>query len=262
MTDSELIDVIKDLARQLPAPHVEGLADAVEQYGLFEEAAVSSALGATPIPAVAHHADRLVRAWRRSPEVPGIAVAMALRAASSAAADERESEKVEIAWTGPKTSAVPVRLTRQVLLEIIEEVARELWIVSFAAYRVDDIVAALKAAAARGAAIRLVLEMEEAEGGTLSFGAAGAFDELRGVASFLAWPLDRRPALEKGRAALHAKAAIADERLAFVTSANLTGHALSQNMELGLLVRGGNVPKQLAVHFRRLLAAGILSEIG
>jgi len=53
------------------------------------------------------------------------------------------------------------------------------------------------------------------------------------------WPTDRRPVLEHGHAALHAKAAVADDYLAFVTSANLTGHALSENIELGVLLRGG-----------------------
>lgn len=261
MTSAELIDVIQDVARHLPASHVNGLASAIVAYDSFEEAAVRSALSAVPVPTVAYHADRVMRAWRASPDVPGIAVAMALRAASLAAAEARAGERVEVAWTGPKTDVVPVRLTRQVLLEIIEEAQRELWIVSFAAYRVDDIVTALKGAADRGAAIRLVLELEEAAGGTLGFDAAQAFRELRGVASFLAWPVDKRPVLERGRAALHAKAAVADERIAFVTSANLTGHALSQNMELGLVVRGGSIPKQLAAHFRQLLASGILSEI-
>ena len=41
---------------------------------------------------------------------------------------------------------------------------------------------------------------------------------------------------------MHAKAAIADKRAALATSANLTGHALDLNMELGLIVRGGPVP--------------------
>lgn len=39
-----------------------------------------------------------------------------------------------------------------------------------------------------------------------------------------------------------------DDRLAFVTSAHLTECALDRNMELGLLVRGGAVPKLLADH--------------
>jgi phosphatidylserine/phosphatidylglycerophosphate/cardiolipin synthase-like enzyme len=40
------------------------------------------------------------------------------------------------------------------------------------------------------------------------------------------------------------QAAAADDHTALVTSANLTGHALTQNMELGFLVRGGSIPKR------------------
>jgi cardiolipin synthase len=61
--------------------------------------------------------------------------------------------------------------------------------------------------------------------------------------------------------AMHAKAAIADEQVAFVTSANLTGSAIEANMELGLLVRGGAVPRRLARHFRALMGAGHLEEV-
>ena len=60
---------------------------------------------------------------------------------------------------------------------------------------------------------------------------------------------------------MHAKAAIADEQVAFVTSANLTGSAIEANMELGLLVRGGAVPRRLARHFRALMGAGHLEEV-
>jgi phosphatidylserine/phosphatidylglycerophosphate/cardiolipin synthase-like enzyme len=261
MTEGTLIEVIGEVVETVPPMHVESLAEAIARYPCFEQGAVQAVVNAVPVPGVAHHAARLMGAWKGWAEVPGVAVALALRAASLAAAAERERQRVEVVWTGPTTGEVPVRLTRQVLLEVIQDAQHELWIVSFAAYRVEEIVAALKAVAARGVRVRLVLEQDEETGGTLTFAAADAFEELSGAVSFLAWPQEKRPQLEKGRAALHAKAAVADERIAFVTSANLTGHALSRNMELGLLVRGGSVPRQLSAHFRQLVAQGILAEI-
>ena len=59
---------------------------------------------------------------------------------------------------------------------------------------------------------------------------------------------------------MHAKGVVVDESAAFVTSANLTGHALDENMELGVLVRGGAVPRRLASHFRSLADAGVIRE--
>jgi phosphatidylserine/phosphatidylglycerophosphate/cardiolipin synthase-like enzyme len=55
---------------------------------------------------------------------------------------------------------------------------------------------------------------------------------------------------------MHAKAAVADCRVAFLSSANLTEAALERNMELGVLIRGGNLP----VAIDRLIDALVESE--
>jgi phosphatidylserine/phosphatidylglycerophosphate/cardiolipin synthase-like enzyme len=60
---------------------------------------------------------------------------------------------------------------------------------------------------------------------------------------------------------MHAKCAVADRRLAFVTSANLTGAAMTDNMELGLVVRGGDVPKRISNHFDALIGTGTLKAL-
>jgi phosphatidylserine/phosphatidylglycerophosphate/cardiolipin synthase-like enzyme len=65
-----------------------------------------------------------------------------------------------------------------------------------------------------------------------------------------AW-IDRSPRFVDGR--VHAKAAIADGNVAFLTSANLTGHALEKNMEAGVLINGGDVPKGLRSHLHALI---------
>jgi cardiolipin synthase A/B len=57
---------------------------------------------------------------------------------------------------------------------------------------------------------------------------------------------------------LHAKCAVADDDLLFITSANLTEFAMNLNMELGILVRGGELPGQVRLHFERLIGAGAL----
>ncbi len=38
---------------------------------------------------------------------------------------------------------------------------------------------------------------------------------------------------------------------------NLTGYALNLNMEMGLLVRGGNLPGRAAGHLKRLIEEGV-----
>jgi cardiolipin synthase len=109
--------------------------------------------------------------------------------------------------------------------------------------------------------VHLVLETDEAGGGTLTVDAATAFASLNTVVTFWVWPANKRPLLAAGRASLHAKAAIADDHTALVTSANLTGHGINENMELGLLVRGGPVPPRLAAHFGQLMTDRVLEQV-
>lgn len=82
------------------------------------------------------------------------------------------------------------------------------------------------------------------------------FESVRQHVQFYIWPADRRP--DGVAAALHAKAVVADDVAAFVSSANLTESALDHNLELGLLVRGGPVPPRIRDHFRALMATGVL----
>lgn len=102
-----------------------------------------------------------------------------------------------------------------------------------------------------------MLETAEASKGALSFDASAAFSSLVGQAKFYVWPAEQRPPGGK----LHVKAAIADESAALVTSANLTGAALDENMELGLLVKGGPVPRRLSRHFMSLIDEGVLARV-
>ena len=46
--------------------------------------------------------------------------------------------------------------------------------------------------------------------------------------------------------------------MAFLTSANLTGHALEKNMEAGILVTGGHVPSLLRDHLHALIETKVI----
>jgi len=48
---------------------------------------------------------------------------------------------------------------------------------------------------------------------------------------------------------LHAKLAVADGESLFISSANLTNAAMQLNMELGVLICGGELPAQVVKHF-------------
>ena len=83
------------------------------------------------------------------------------------------------------------------------------------------------------------------------------------MAAVYVWPLAHRPLDDKGRhGSLHAKCAVADDAVLFISSANLTAYALSLNMELGVLVRGGGSPGRVAHHFTRLIEHGVIQSVG
>jgi cardiolipin synthase len=60
---------------------------------------------------------------------------------------------------------------------------------------------------------------------------------------------------------MRVKAAVADSRIAFLTSANLTEAALERHMELGVLMRGGGVPGAIDPFIDALAESGELREI-
>lgn len=253
---------MSEAARTLPPAHARRLAAALDRHPVPSAAARASILDAVPTLLYRQVARRLLDAWHDAPATPGPALALAVRAATSAATIVRRQQTVDIVWTGPVTDEVPVRHTRQVLLDVIDAAHQHLVLVSFAAYRVEPIVDALAGAAARGVQVDLVLETALASGGRLTVDAADAFATIAGSVAFHVWPAERRPVHPTGGlASLHAKAAIADDHTALVTSANLTGSAIGANMELGLLVRGGPVPRRLAQHFQQLIADGVLEPV-
>ena len=240
MSGDRLAEAISRAARDLPSDQALRLAETLARHP-DAASAVRSGVPAAIIPTAAFQeaVGRLVRAWGTG---SGEAVALGLRAAVAAVEATRADQVVDIVWTGPQTAEVPVRLTRAVLVDVIRAAVHRLVVVSFAAYKVPVVLEELAAAARRGVDVRLVLETDEAGGGTLTVDAAAAFQSLSTVVTFWVWPADKRPLLAAGRAALHAKAAIADDHTALVTSANLTGHGMNENMELGLLIRGGRFP--------------------
>ncbi len=76
------------------------------------------------------------------------------------------------------------------------------------------------------------------------------------------WPKEQRGQDDNGKVGiLHVKCAVADGRWLFLSSANLTEYAFTINMELGVLVTGGKLPKQVQEHFERLVVDGRLAKV-
>ena len=259
MTADAVSGAIARAARELPPEQVLRLAAALERAADAPCARGSGAVRAVPTARFGGVAGSVLDAWERGGTPPtGDGIATALRAASAAVVEERRTTRTEVVCTGPEAPGAPVRLTGAVLADVIGSARRRLLVVSFAAYRVPEVVAALRRALADGVRVDLVLETAQDSGGALGFDVAATFAELGQGLTVWHWPLERRPTLASGHAVLHAKALVADDAVALVTSANLTGHGSRHNLELGLLVHGGPVPRRIGGFFTGLMEAGEL----
>jgi phosphatidylserine/phosphatidylglycerophosphate/cardiolipin synthase-like enzyme len=197
-------------------------------------------------------AQRLLSAWAACPDVAPAAVALAVRAARERV-DAASRQRLELVWTGPETHAVKVRRTEQALLEVANRAVERIVVVSFSVFRADAVVRALVAAAGRAVRVELVLEPEQAR---------RLGSDVRNDCSIYVWPDELRPTNETGRrGVVHAKCAVADARTLLLSSANLTESALTLNMELGLLVEGGDIPRRVQEHLDALVGVGALTAI-
>lgn len=201
--------------------------------------------------------ERLVEAWRATSVDSGELASMLL-AASHAFENVSKHQSTELVWTGPTTPFVSARRTEQALLQVIGAAKQTLFVTSFVAYDVSTIVKALNDASTRGVGISMLLESSQDHGGSMSFDVIGKMRTLVPSARLYAWR-ERATQFADGR--VHAKVVVADDDMCFITSANLTGHAMEQNMEAGVLLTGGQIPKLLYEHLQALVDTKTVSPV-
>lgn len=257
-----LSKMVAEVAAQVPPDILGRLADDLEVMGSDSTSDQRRLLVAgIAQPGVRDVIADLFALWEScAPGVNPSALSLALRSASEADESRRDSQSVELVWTGPVGIESNLRRTDQVLLDLIQSARKSLFIVSFAAYDIPEISGALLSAANRGVHISLVLESADASDGKVAFDALAALGEqVARMSSVYVWPLDKRPRDGKGRhGSLHVKCAVADESAALISSANLTGYAMNLNMELGILIRGGDVPSRVSDHLHELICEEVL----
>jgi phosphatidylserine/phosphatidylglycerophosphate/cardiolipin synthase-like enzyme len=258
-------DEIHRIVSELPRTLVEGLASAVGRLSHFPTASAAPAIhAALPQPHYRALAQRLLQAWEQhDPDLRPTAMAFALVVAARCEELLRKGQRTELVWTGPEVEAIPPRRTEQALLQVIASAQASLTIVSFVAYKVPNVAQAIASAARRGAAVRLILENPEVSQGKVAFTALNALGaDVAAKCKVYVWPLDKRPKDGNGKhGSLHAKCAIADGHRLLVSSANLTEHALTLNLELGVLITGGPAPSAAEGYFALLIHSGTLAPV-
>lgn len=199
--------------------------------------------------------------------IGGAAVAFALELASEAAASVHRPDLV---WSGEEVQGLHARKTRQVFDELVGGAEKSLWICSYTYFNGPKAFQRLaqRMDAKADLQVTLLLNIKR------EWGDATPADEL--AADFAkklwskGWPGERHPAVfydprslkdDGETAVLHAKAVVADDEVAFVTSANLTEKAFDANIEAGMLSRDRTVALSLSTHFRILIERGLLEPL-
>lgn len=170
---------------------------------------------------------------------------------------ERAGPHCELVWTGPVSDSSPTRRTDQVVAEMLENATRSVLVVSYSVWLGKSeaalVVDRLAAAARRGVNVTFIVDARYELGRS-----------VREIQEH--WPSDApRPALwsytreDDEIAKLHAKLVLVDGRDILVTSANLTGYGLSENLEFGLRVLG-DAAHDAANHFDAVIASGTLER--
>ena len=251
----ELLETISRIALEMPSSRVRQAATALRALPTAEKSesdvlkAWGRAMAGQPL------VQLFARQCRASEWTLG-EIASALSAAAQTAERIENRTSLDILWTGPTTHAVSVRRTEQALCELVDSAKESLFVVSFVAYKVDKVYKAIDAAIERGVHVSFLTEAAKEHGGTLDVDPAEMLKGRFPRASFYRWEV------ESGKtAAVHAKCAVADDDMALVTSANLTGAAMDNNMELGLLVKGGRAPVRLSNHLKALVAEKIIQKV-
>lgn len=250
-----LSDTIAEAAVTIPDAHLQVLAERLT--GCPDPATAWRLVREPPVAQYTEMATKIINAWvPLADAINGAAVAAMVNTARATRQRTADEENVELVWTGPDSTAIRAKPTSHVVTDVINAARHHLLLVSFATRRVERIHTALHAAADRGVDISLVVETPDAAGDQYAQHGQDPFGDI--PATRYTWNPDLRPRNGDRVAVLHAKLVIADDTTAFVTSANLTGRALDDNIEAGVLITGGPIPKNLRDHFRDLTYQGVL----
>lgn len=248
----KLIEAIIELVSNSPPDKTEQLAESIRRLSDAQNAQSLTSWAANP------HAKNalteLITAWRGA-DIPTAELAGMLTAASAAYHRAKGEQEIELVWTGPSSKLIATRKTEQALLQVIDAAQSRLFITSFVAYDVASIMSALRKAVDRGVEVSMLLESSDKHGGGVSIDAIGQMRAALPAARIYFWG-DKGDSFAGGK--VHAKVAVCDESICFISSANLTGHAMEKNMEAGVLIRGGSLPIKLQNHLEALVTIKIL----
>lgn len=175
---------------------------------------------------------------------------------------EARGVEAELVWTGHKPSGSPLRSTPEVVSEMLDSASDHVVVVSYSVWlgqtKAAGVLKRVSAARERGCRVTLVVDRSY---GRVDADAGHNLEELR-----TKWPekIARPDVYSWGSesdsiAKLHAKLVVVDREELLITSANLTGHGMAGNLELGTRLRG-RPAGHAHQHVMDLIRAGVFER--
>jgi phosphatidylserine/phosphatidylglycerophosphate/cardiolipin synthase-like enzyme len=202
----------------------------------------------------------------------GTQTAVLMRAlAEERARGQGAADRVRLVWTGPEARSSASRDTSVVMREMFESAERSVMVAGFAVHRGRMVLGSLaqRMEARPELQVRLFLNVHRRHGSSAS--EAELLREFGETFVRHHWPAGRLPEVyydprslapeAAARASLHAKCVVVDDRVAFVTSANLTEAAQQRNIEAGVLVDDETFARSLRGQFDSLFDSGGLRRL-
>ncbi|HEU4974153.1 MAG TPA: phospholipase D-like domain-containing protein [Baekduia sp.] len=187
------------------------------------------------------------------------AVALAIRSATVVVENRAGKQPtIQVAWTGPDAGGAVVRGTGAILKEMVRgaQAGGEILLVGYSLTASGEspsteVIALLGEASRNQVALTVVLHKDEQEANRANL--LQNWDVFAVKPRVYTW----EPSAGGPYTKLHAKVLVVDRRDVLVTSANLTYHGLTDNIEIGLRVQGPQAAA-IASRFDHLIAERVL----
>lgn len=183
---------------------------------------------------------------------------------------ERPNTQLELVATGLEAQA-QARDTLVVVEQLFAEATDSVLIVGFAVFHGNEIFKTLAKRMMDLVDLRVVCCFDVARDRGDNRPERVIIDDFARRFVKYQWPGSRVPEIyfdrrslsadREKRAVLHAKTIVIDRRKALLTSANPTPAAYLRNIELGIVVSGGDIPHEIDSYFRNLIADGRLERL-
>lgn len=170
---------------------------------------------------------------------------------------------LSLVWSGPNLTGVPMRLTAQVIKEMINDAKESLFISSFSFYKIKEIIQLIDLAVDRGVHVSLLLETPQSSNYKVKTDPLKLIDKalLKKITVFI-WPYkNRKKEGDKQTGSLHAKFIIQDNTKLFISSANLTQSAMDRNIELGVIIEDKETVNKVLSQIQSLMSQNIITSI-